>query len=76
MKRLFEFLDLADDGIELGPLTRIEFGMEQFSIGADFESASARRNEGQRFDAIAEFKNFGRQTDGLRRVVSNDAIFD
>jgi hypothetical protein len=50
--------------------------MEQFSIGADLESAAARRNESERRDALAEFKNLGRQTDGLRRVVSNDAIFD
>ena len=50
--------------------------MEDFSIGADLESAAARRNESERRDALAEFKNLGRQTDGLRRVVSNDAIFD
>jgi hypothetical protein len=50
--------------------------MEQFSIGADLESAAARRNESERRDALAEFENFGRQTDGLRRVVSNDAVFD
>jgi len=50
--------------------------MEQFSIGADLESAAARGDERKRFDALAEFENFGRQTDGLRRVVSNDAVFD
>ena len=50
--------------------------MEQFAIGADFESAAARRNERERFDAFAEFKNLGRQTDGLGRVVSNHAVFD
>ena len=50
--------------------------MEQFAIGANFESAAARRNECKRFNALAEFENFRRQTDGLRRVVSNDAIFD
>jgi hypothetical protein len=50
--------------------------MELFSIGADLESAAARRNESKRRDALAEFENFGRQTDGLRRVVSNDAVFD
>jgi hypothetical protein len=50
--------------------------MEQFSIGADLESAAARRNESERRDELAEFENFGRQTDGLRRVVSNDAVFD
>ena len=50
--------------------------MEEFSIGADLESAAARRDESERRDALAEFENFGRQTDGLRRVVSDDAIFD
>jgi len=50
--------------------------MEQFAIGANFESAAARRNQGKRFDALAEFENFSRQTDGFRRVVSNDAVFD
>jgi len=50
--------------------------MEQFAISANFKSAAARRNERERFDAFAEFKNFGRQTDGLRRVVSNHAVFD
>ena len=76
MERLLELFDLADDGIEVRPVAGIEFGVEQFSIGADFKGAPARRNEGERFDAFAEFKNFGRQTDGLRRVVSNDAVFD
>ena len=74
-ERLFEFLDRADDGVEIRPVAGIEFGMKQFPIGANFKSAAARRNERERFDAFAEFKNFGRQTDGLRRVVSNDAIF-
>ena len=68
--------DLLNDLVEIGPVAGIEFGMEQFAIGADFESAAARRNERERFNAFAEFKNLGRQTDGLRRVVSNHAIFD
>ena len=74
--RLFRLFDCGDDGIEIRPVAGIEFGMEQFAIGANFKSAAARRNERERFDAFAEFKNLGRQTDGLRRVVSNDAIFD
>ena len=74
--RLFELFDLANDLVEVRPVTGFEFGMEQFAIGANFKCAAARRNERERFDAFAEFKNFGRQTDGLRRVVSNDAIFD
>ena len=75
-RRLFEFLDLADDLVKVGPVAGIEFGMEQFAIGANFESAATRRHERERFDAFAEFKNLGRQTDGLGRVVSDDAIFD
>src|SRR5258708_39271590 len=50
--------------------------MEQFAIGANFEGAAARGNQRKRLDALAELENFGRQTDGLRRVVSNNAVFD
>ena|ERR1700722_16434276 len=75
-RELFELFDGGDDLVEVRPVTGIELGMEQFFIGANFKSATARRNEGERFDAFAEFKNFDRQTDGLWRVVSNDAIFD
>jgi hypothetical protein len=50
--------------------------MEKFVIGANLESAAARGNQRERFDALAELKNFGRQTDGLRRVVSDYAVFD
>jgi hypothetical protein len=50
--------------------------MEQFSIGANLESAAAQRNESERRNALAEFKNLGSQTDGLRRVVSDHAIFE
>ena len=74
--RLFCFFDRLNDLIEIGPLAGLEFGMEQFAIGANFEGAAARRNQHERFDALAEFENFGRQTDGLRRIISNDAVFD
>jgi len=50
--------------------------MEQFAIGANLEGAAARGNQRKRLDALAELKNLGRQTDGLRRVVSNNAVFD
>ena len=76
IERLLELFDRGDDVVEVWPVTGIEFGMEQFAIGADFESAAARRNERERFNAFAEFKNLGRQTDGLGRVVSNHAVFD
>jgi hypothetical protein len=73
---LFDLLDRLNDGVEVRPVAGIEFGMEQFAIGMNLESAAARGNERERLDALAELKNFGRQTDGLWRVVSNDAVFD
>jgi len=73
---LFEFLDRLDDVVEIRPVAGFEFRMEQFAIGANLESAAARWDQRERLDALAEFKNFGRQTDGFRRVVSNDAVFD
>ena len=76
MDALFSFLDRLDDLVEIRPFTGLEFGMEQFAIGANFEGAAARGNQRQRLNALAELENFGRQTDGLRRVVSNDAVFD
>ena len=50
--------------------------MEQFAIRGDFEGAAARGHERERPDAIAEFENFRRQTDGLGRVVSDHAVLD
>jgi len=73
---LFPLLDRLDDGVKIRPVACIEFGMEQFAIGANLESAAARGNQRERLYALAELKNLGRQTDGLRRVVSNDAVFD
>ena len=73
---LFSFLDRGDDFVEVGPIAGIELGVDEFTVGADFKSAAARRDKGERFNTFAEFKNLGRQTDGLRRVVSNYAVFD
>ena len=75
-KTLLNLFDRADDLIEIRPVAGVEFGMEEFAIGANFEGATARRDERERLDTLAEFKNLGRQTDGLGRVVSNHAIFD
>ncbi len=73
---LFCFFDRLDDLVKVRPVAGLEFGMEQFTIGANFKGTAARWNQRKRFDALAELENFGRQTDGLRRVVSNDAVFD
>ena len=73
---LFCLFNRLNDLVEIRPLAGLEFGMEQFAIGSNFEGPAARGNQRERFDALAEFENLGRQTDGLRRIVSNDAVFD
>jgi hypothetical protein len=75
-ERLFRFFDRLDHVVEIRPVTGVEFGVEQFAIGANLKSAATRGNQRERFDALAELKNFSRQTDGFRRVVSNNAVFD
>jgi hypothetical protein len=74
--RLFEFLNLPNERVEVRPLAGIEFGVERFAIGADFEGAAAGWDQGKRRDAIAEIENLSRQTDGFRCVVSNCAVLD
>ena len=39
--RLLDLFDRADDGVEIRPIAGVEFGMEEFVIGANLESASA-----------------------------------
>jgi hypothetical protein len=74
--RLFELLNLPNDGVEIRPFAGTEFGVERFAIGADFEGAAAGWDQGKRRDPIAELENLSRQTDGFRRVVSNRAVLD
>ena len=69
----FVFLTCVTMASEVQPFAGGEFGMELFAIDGDFEGATAGRDEGERPDAIAEFENPGRQTDGLRRIVSDYA---
>ena len=71
-----DLFDLGNERVKIRPFAGIELGMERFAIGADFEGAATRRNEGERRDPIAELENLSRQTDGFRRVVSNRAILD
>jgi hypothetical protein len=73
---LFCSFDGLDDVVKIRPFAGLKLGMKQFAIGANFKGAAARRNQRKRVDALAQLENFGRQTDGLRRVVSNDAVFD
>ena len=76
MNALLDFLDRLDDLVKIRPVAGIELGVEQFAIGANLEGPAARGNQRERLNALAELKNFGRQTDGFRRVVSNDAVFN
>ena len=39
--RLLDLFDRADDGVEIRPVAGVEFGMEEFVIGANLESAAA-----------------------------------
>ena len=41
---LFCFLDRRDNGVEVRPIAGVQLGMEQFTIGANLESAAARGN--------------------------------
>ena len=50
--------------------------MEQLAVSANFKRAAARRNEREGFNPFTEFKDLGRQTDGLGRVISDHAIFN
>ena len=72
----FRLFDLANESFEIRPFAGFEFGMEKLAIGADFEGAAARWDEGKRRDPFAEVENLSRQTDGFRRVVSNCAVLD
>jgi len=35
-ERLFRLFDRLDDGVEIRPVAGVEFGMEQFAIGANY----------------------------------------
>ena len=50
--------------------------MNVFFIDADFEDAAAGRHQLHGTDALFEFEELHRQTDGFRLVVSSRAIFD
>jgi len=41
---LFRFLNRLDDLVEIRPFAGVEFGMEHFAIGANFEGAAAGRH--------------------------------
>ncbi len=68
--------DGLDDRVEVRELAGLPLGVKFVSIDADFEDAAACGNELQRSNALFEFQELDRQTDGLRLIVSSGAIFD
>ena len=64
------------DGVLFWKAACLEFGINKFAVDADFESATAGRNQLERANALLEFQKLFRQTDGMRFVVSDRAVFD
>ena len=69
-------LDGFEDGVRLGELSRLQFGIYLVPIDANLESASTRRDQLQRADSLFECQKFFRQTDGFWFVVSSRAVLD
>ena len=67
-------LNLPGNRVEIGPLARVEFGVDEFIIDANFEGAAAGLDQ-LRIHA-GRFTNASRQTGGFRFVVSGRAVFD
>jgi hypothetical protein len=68
-------LDLLRDRVKVRPLSGLEFGVNEFTVDANFKSTSAGRDQFHRFDP-RDVANFSRQTGGSRFVVSSRAVFD
>ena len=66
--------DLLRDRVEIGPLAGLEFGVDEFTVDANFEGTAAGRN--QSGSHASRFTNASRQTGGFRFVVSDRAVFD
>jgi hypothetical protein len=66
----------AEDCVGLGEFAGLHLGVDEFPVDGDLEFAAAGGGEGERLNVLFEPQEFFRQTDGLRFVVSNAAIFD
>lgn len=68
------------DGLEnevgLRELACLEFGINLLAIDADLKFSTGRGNERDRTHLLFEAQKLFRQTDGMRLVVSNVAVFD
>ena len=68
--------DVFDQRVKIGKVVRLQLGMEKLPIDPNFEGTTARRHQPERANALLEFQNPDRQTDGLRFVISGGAVFD
>ncbi len=75
MRSLDARFDLLRELVEIGPFARLELGVEEFTLMANFEGTTARGNELDLLDP-GGLANFGGQTGSTRLVVSSRAVFD
>ena len=67
----------VDDRLLIGERSRLEFRVNQVTIGGDFETSARAGLEFQRADLLlVGRKNLLRQTDGFGFVVSDRAVFE
>src|SRR3954469_1840740 len=67
--------DLLQHFLFVGELAGLKLGVDEFVAHGEFKAASHRRLQLQRLDlAFVLAQNPGRQTDGLRLVVSGRAV--
>jgi len=66
--------DLRGNRVEIRPLASLEFGVDEFTVDANFEGTAAGRD--QPGSHAGCFTNASRQTGGFRFVVSDRAVFD
>ncbi len=61
----------------VGKLAQFQFGVNQLIVQLDFEAATSGRDELHFLDFLFEAVQYlARQTDSLRLIVSNRAIFE
>ena len=59
----------------IGEFARLELGVNQFAVQRQLETAAARGNQFEILDLLlVGAQQLGRQTDGLRLVVSHRAV--
>ncbi len=67
--------NLLDDLIFVGKVARFQLRVDQFAVNGDFETATLGGLQIKAADLLfVGSEDFGRQTDGLRFVVSSSAV--